>query len=308
VFRRKLDEDDLRLLNPHEHVIAVLNSLSVTETNRLRQGDLPLSSLSASAQRRLRHSIAMLGDGLGDSMLAEHPDRIGMRLVLDPIAVFSSRTGEGEVKLQLLDERSKVPLPESGPGEPAPLGRPTDGEVDFGEGGILSLREICAKAERVLQKTIWYDGRLAPTRYFISGTYTEQRLLEVIAAVTEPFPLTPVPEGHNRTEFAAERQRLVAIAFGPYSDEKVGVSDLTIGDLIAGKSTSVKGLYGSDVPQKLKAFMAQYRLQPEDRVEVTGELYLAVAAPGMATLFGPSVDGLGNPVPYSLPHFIKIGF
>jgi hypothetical protein len=241
-------------------------------------------------------------------MLAEYPDRIGMRLVLDPIAVFSSRTGDGNVTLQFLDEKTKVPVPESGGGEPAPLGRPVDGEVDFGDGEITTLREICARAERVLQKSFWIDGRLAPSRYFISGTFTEKRLLDVIAAVTEPFPVTPVPEGHNRTEFAAERQRLIAIAFGPYSDDKVGVAELTIGDLIAGKSTTVKELFGTNVPQRLKAFMAQYRIQPDDRAEISGELYLAVAAPGMATLFGASVDGLGNPVPYSLPHFIKIGF
>ena len=309
VFRRKPDEDDLRLAPPHAHVAAALQTLSALELTRLAKEGLALSSLPSLAQRRLRHALASVGGGIGDSMLAHYPDQVGMRLTLEPVAYVASRTGEGQVRLELLEERPKTQFPEKPDTTvPAPLGRPEDGAVDFGNGEILSLHDVIAKAERALGVRMWFDGRLAQTKLFLSGAFTEKRLLAVLASVTEPFPVTVQQPGFGQSDLTSERTKLIAQAFGERGAEAVGVAGLTFGDLSLGKATTFKALFGTRPPQRVQAFMAQYRIQPDDSITVNGDLSLNLAAPGMATLTAKETDSIGRPIPYSLPHYIRFGF
>jgi hypothetical protein len=213
------------------------------------------------------------------------------------------------VRLELLEERPKTPIPEKPTSTaPAPLGRQDDGAVDFGDGEILTLHDVITKAERALGVRMWFDGRLSQTRLFLSGTFTEKRLLAVLTCVTEPFPVTVQPQGFGQNDLTAERTKLVALAFGERGAEDVGVAGLTFGDLSLGKGTTFKALFGTRPPQRVQAFMAQYRIQPDDAVTVSGELSLNLAAPGMATLTAKETDSIGRPIPYSLPHYIRFGF
>jgi hypothetical protein len=309
VFRRRLEPDDLRAETPLGHVAGVLTSLSAQDLSKLVRGDMHFSVLNYTQQRRLRHAIASSGKGLGDSMLAEYPDQIGMRLVLEPFAVCASRTGEGQVRLSLLVEPVVVPMPEKPAfAAPAPLGGPTDGPLDFGNGVVLTLAELATRAETAFGKVFVYDGRLANMRLFFSGRYTEKRLLDVVAVVTEPQPLNRIPENARKTDFSAERQTLLSLAFEPLGDDPIGVADLTMNDLVTGKASSFRELFGSKPPQRVQVFMAQYRLQPTDHVQIVGDLYLAVAAPGLATLYANEPDAIGRPIPYNIPHYIKFAF
>ena len=310
VFRRRVDRNDLRLSSPHEHAMAFLQSLGATDTSLLRRGLLQFSSLPFSTERRLRFALSRLGDGLGDSMLANYPGRIGMRLVLEPTAVGLSRSGDGNVRLALDPDRSRVPVGErlQSALEPPPLGRPSDGELEFGDGRIETLAQIAKEAEATFGRPIWFDGRLSETLYFMSGTYTEQRLLAVLTAVTETYSVQPAPEGFGENDFTEERAEVLDLAFGPYRDDPIGVADLTYEDLIAGKQTSFFDLFGNTPPRHVLTFMNRYRIQPTDQVTVEGELFLAFAAPGIAALETGERDALGRPLTYSVAHYLRLGF
>jgi hypothetical protein len=285
-----------------------LKSLGVTETSRLSQGRLEFSSLPSSLQARLRFAIATLGSGLGDSMLAQYPDRIGMRLVFEPVATVKARTNDGTVTLMLLPEKTPVPVPPDVQGrDPDPIGRPQDGTLDFQDGSILSLQEIMDRAEITFGKAFSYDRRIAQTRYFVCGTFTEPRFLKVIEAVTAPMPIEPV-YAYVPVDFSEDKQRLITLAFAPLAEQKIGVGELTYNDLIHGKITTFQFLYGPRPPRPVQVFMAQYRIEMSDEVQIVGDLYLAIAAPGLASLDSGERDALGRPVPYSVPHFLKIGF
>lgn len=310
VYRRRMDRNDIRLSSPHRHAMSFLQSLGATDTSLLRRGLLKFSSLPFATERRLRYAIAKLGDGLGDSMLANYPERIGMRLVLEPTAVGLSRTGDGNVRLALSPEAVRVPVGElvRGAAEPDPIGRPADGELDFGDGRIGTLEQIAQEAELAFGRPLLYDGRLADSLYFLSGTYTEDRLLAVLAAVTETFSLRPSTAVFGGEDFSAERLEILELAFGPYRDELIGVAGLTYGDLMAGKETTIVELFGGRPPRQVQLFMNQYRIQPTDALSVEGELFLAFAAPGLAGLDTGERDGLGRPVLYNVPHYLRLGF
>ena len=310
VFRRRVDRNDLRLSSPHEHAMAFLQSLGATDTSRLRRGLLEFSSLPFSTKRRLSFALASLGNGLGDSMLANYPDRIGMRLMLEPAAVALSRSGDGDVRLALATARAAIPLrarPRNAV-EQDPLGGPADGELEFGNGRVATLAQIAQEAELAFGRPLWFDGRLSETLYFLSGTYTENRLLAVLAAVTETYSVQPAPEGFGDENFTKERIEILELAFGPYRDDPIGVADLTYEDLIVGKQTSLFELFGDKPPRHVLTFMNRYRIQPTDGVMVEGELFLAFAAPGIATLETGETDALGRAVTYNVPHYLRLGF
>ncbi len=310
VFRRQVDRNDLRLSAPHEHAIAFLKSLSATDTSLLREGQLEFSYLPYATRRRLSYALARLGSGLGDSMLANYPDRIGMRLVLEPTAIGLSRSGDGSVRLALDTEKAHVPLRDrpTDEVEQAPLGRPMDGELEFGDGRVATLEQIAQEAEAAFGRPIWFDGRLSDTLYFMSGTYTENRLLAVLSAVTETFSVQPAPEGLTGLDFSKARSDILESAFGPYRDEPIGVADLTTGDMMDGKLTTFFELFGNRPPRHVLTFMNRYRIQPTDSVTVEGELFLAFAAPGLASLDSGLRDGTGRVLTYNVPHYLRLGF
>ena len=308
VFGRRMVTDDLRRFSAHEHAMGFLKSLGVTETSRLSQGTLEFSSLPSSLQARLRYAIATLGSGLGDSMLAQYPDRIGMRLVFEPVATVKAQTNDGIVTLMLLPERTPVPVPLATQiRDLDPLGRPMDGALDFEDGSILNLQEIMDRAEITFGKAFSYDRRLSQTRYFVSGAFTESRLLKVIEAVTAPMPVEPLYP-FVAADFADDKLNLVTMAFAPLAEQKIGVGDLTYNDLIHGKVTTFQFIFGPRPPRPVQVFMARYRIEMTDEVQVSGDLYLAISAPGLASLDSGERDAIGRPVPYSVPHFLKIGF
>lgn len=308
VLRRKPEVDDVRFHTPHQHVMAFLTSLGATDTMKLCDAKLDISSVPPTLQRRLKYALSMLGNGLGDSILANYPERIGMRLVYEPLATADSRTGDGPVTLNLTGQSPDVPYPDAQPAPVRQLGRLQDGEVDFQDGGVYTLSEIVERAQRTFGHPLLYDQRLAGSQVFISGTYTEERLRRALDAVLEPFPVTPNPQGFTPESFEAEKRQVINLAFGLMGNEKIGLSDLTYNNLITGKVTSFKEIYGTKPPRHVQRFMSDYRIQPDDSVTVTGELFLAFSAPGLATLPTEVRDALGNPVPYSVPHFIKVGF
>ena len=309
VLRRKMEEGDPRLQTPHQHAIDFLTSLGSIDMAKLRDGKLEFANLPPAMQRKLRYSIACFGNGLGDSLLANYPDRIGMRLLLDPVARASSRTGDGFVTLSLLAEKPDVPLPDAVRTTPAsPLGRPEDGQIDFEDGAVFTFAEVVQRLERTFGKRYWYDERLAGSHVFVSGSFTEDRLRKVLDLVSEPSPITVMPDGFRSPNFDLERRQIINAAFGSLGNEHIGIGDLTYNSLIVGLSTSFKEIYGSRLPRHVQRFMSDYRIQPEDEVSVSGELYLAFAAPGLAILDSGTLDTLGNPIPYSLPHYIKLGF
>ena len=309
VFRRRLDDQDLRLLSPTQHALAVIKALGVTEIEKLRQGNLNMSSLPASLQARLRFAIERSGAGVGDSMLAQYPDRVGMRLLFEPVATVASRSGDGAVSISLAPDRPDVPLPEATSQQALdPIGKPTDGQLDFRGGEVLTLQEIVDQAALRFGKTFLYDARLASSRYFLCGTFTEERLLAVLEAATSPSPVLRALDAQDAAQTAQEREAIVTRAFAPQGEQEVGVSGLTYNDLIHGKATSFKELFGNRAPLEVRSFMFKYHIQPEDAVQVSGDLYLAIAAPGLATLDSGQRDPTGRPIPYSVPHYIRLEF
>lgn len=310
VFRRRLDFDDQRLHTPHEHAMSFLTSLEESDLNMLIAGSLNLSLVPRSSRRNVRYAVASLGNGLGDSLLAHYPGRVGMRLVLEPTAVALSRTGDGDVSLNLVMGSGTVQVPDAthADREPPPLGGPSDGALDFGEGAIWTLEEIVRQARVTFGQQIWIDGRLARSLYFVCGKFTLDRLVRVIGSVTDTIEPRTVPNGFGTASISEAVSEFRTLAFGSRLDEKIGAGDLTYGDVFGGLETSFEAIYGSRPPRHVQTFMSQYRIQPTDAVVVRGVMSLVFAAPGLASLPTDVKDNTGRTINTFVPHYLNLSF
>ncbi|HXH60657.1 MAG TPA: hypothetical protein VNI20_04800, partial [Fimbriimonadaceae bacterium] len=207
--------------------------------------------------------------------------------------------------------RAKVPSPkDQGTIEMQPLSGPTDGDLDFDTGQVLTLDQIVAQAEDAFGHKIQYDERMGSSRYFMSGKFTEPRLLAVISTVTEPLSVRQVQKQAepDPAKMKADRDRILGFVYSPYRADRIGVAGLTVGDLIDGKDTTFGDLFGKKPPQAVSAFMYQYRIGADDKVRIEGDLYLAFAADGMAFLDSGQRDLNSNPIQYNAPLYVKFKF
>ena len=78
--------------------------------------------------------------------------------------------------------------------------------------------------------------------------------------------------------------------------------------MMDGKLTTFFELFGNRPPRHVLTFMNRYRIQPTDSVTVEGELFLAFAAPGLASLDSGQRDGAGRVLTYNVPHYLRLGF
>jgi len=308
VFKRSLTYDDARLKSPQSHVLSYLTSLSTEDLVALHEESQRLSLAPRTGRQSLRFAVASLGEGLGDSLLAHFPGRVGMRLLLEPTAYVVSRTGDGEVNVNLVEETGTITVPESrfAESEPSPLGGPLSGDLDFGEGSIMTLGEIAQIARATFGKQIWIDGRLDETTYFISGRYTLERMLSVLEAVSEPLRPQIVPESPTSTSALNGLNEIKSKAFSKSLKNKIGAGDLTYSDVLGGVDTTFEDIYGDKVPRHVRSFMSQYRIQPTDAVRVKGVVSMAFAAPGIASIPSDMIDGRGQPIMVAKSHFLKV--
>ena len=307
VYRRLVESGDLRESPALRHIHQFLRPLGVLDLNSLREGGLTFASLNSTQQRALRYVIASSGDGVGDSMLANYPNRIGMRLVLKSKLSAESKTAHGIALLELPNENARVPLPKSSDSDVVidPLGGPEDGDLDFGGGELLTLGAMVEKANLTFGQNLTFDRRLVESVYFISGRFTPRRFFLALAAVTVPASITIVgPDDANGRNFGMEP--LKQLVFGPYRSDKIGLAGLTIGDALESRSMTFLSAFGDRPPQNVQAFMYEHRLEPSDVFKVSADLVLSIAAPGMATLYSTQRDALGSAIPYNVPHLINI--
>ncbi len=305
VFKRKIESGELRELSSLQQAHKFLRPLGVLDLNDLRLGTLAFSSLSTDQQRALRFVIASSGDGVGDSMLANYPHQIGVRLVLETKLLAKSRTADNRAMLDILSE--DVPIPKDAPASLVlePLGGPEDGELDFGTGELLTLDKISERAKIAFGQEVTYDHRFAGSVYFVSGKFTQRRFVRTLVAVTEPTAVA-LFDPKDDSKRVLDVQSLKLLVFGPYRSQKVGLGDITVEDALESKSRTFAEAFGKRPPQRVQAFLYKHRLEPTDEFSVSADLALYFAAPGMATLYSAERDALGRPVPYNTPHLVKI--
>lgn len=303
VFRRRAETGDLISKSARRHTLDLLRPMGVLDLDAMRRGTFALTSLSGEQQRSVRHVVSSLGDGVGDSMVAQYHDRIRMRLVLETTLTAQGRTSQGTAVLELPIEgqttqgTDPVRTVESYP----PLIAPTEGGLDFGTGTIMTLRDIALRARATLDVSMEYDGRLGNSLYFVSGRFTARRLVSAFSTVldTADVRIVEPADSEGITTFA---NSLKEIVFGPYRSDQLGFAGLKVGDALDAKKRTFLAAFGEQPPQRIRAFMYEHRLEPTDEFVLSAGLALHFSAPGMATL----VTGDSPPFSYSVPHFVKI--
>ncbi|MCH7946044.1 MAG: hypothetical protein IIC73_08550 [Armatimonadetes bacterium] len=85
---------------------------------------------------------------------------------------------------------------------------PTGGELDFGEGSIVSVREVLSRSSRVFSEHYRVDPRLFDDLLFVSGKYTKERFEGCMKRVMflEPFrSVSESPELNELMDRLADR-------------------------------------------------------------------------------------------------------
>lgn len=307
IFKRRIESGDLRAETPIQHVNNFLKPLGVIDLNALRLGSLTFASLNPNQQSSLRFVIANANDGVGDSMLARYPSQIGMRLVFDSKISTISKSNDGNATFEIPNENSIVPIPKQLNIETVvePLGSPSDGTLDFGSGEILTLSDIIQRAQLAFGTDFSFDKRLATSVYFICGKYTPRRFITTLTAVTETTTFSS-QKSDDVVQSTFNAQTLKQLVFGPYRSDKIGFANLTIGDVLDGKTRTFLEAFGNRPPQRIQAFMYEHRLEPADSFELASTISLCFATPGTAKIYSSQGASQTSFVPYNLPHLIKI--
>ncbi|MEX2244414.1 MAG: hypothetical protein WD716_11280 [Fimbriimonadaceae bacterium] len=77
---------------------------------------------------------------------------------------------------------------------------PSDGELDFGDGTILTMSEILERASKAFAVSYFIDSRLDRSKYFFSGNFTRERFettmrhLSYVIPMTEGVPFKDAPD------------------------------------------------------------------------------------------------------------------
>lgn len=105
------------------------------------------------------------------------------------IAYIDPKTGhQFFVNLQL-DSDSQKPTFEISVPRIESLEKPDTGSLDFGDGMILSARQLLEKAATVFKKRSVIDGRITQSNYFVSGHLTQQAFEKAMQTMLTVAPV-----------------------------------------------------------------------------------------------------------------------
>lgn len=175
-----------------------LNSLSGDEWREMIEGTFTSGTIPDEQRDAI---LATFRGGQGfQSALAGNPLSSTVEAVFIPVMTVQLRDGRTvKQALWVLGEgRPARPSPAKSTTEAffRPLPHRSEGDLDFGEGKLLTLREVLDEARRVFSSFYTYDGRLAGTTYFFSGKFDKETFDRCITRLTDLKP----SQGQRRSE------------------------------------------------------------------------------------------------------------
>lgn len=259
-----------------------LESLSGSQIKSLLSGELLASDLPKDIVSQLLLETTGITLGAKFRLLEDQPNvRLGM--VADSELTVKDRDGRiVKTVIQRPNPPRKFGKPELKPVEVVPLDAPVGGDLDFGEGRLLTLVELLVKAKETFGADYYYDQRLAETQFFLSGTFGKEQFDRVLAMHTDIPPVQPMSEQYDRvvTQLwdALESRFLDGLA------ESQGVESAE--SQFQGRTISMKEV-ASDFPEAYARFKAQ-GLSDSDQVTVRLRFRI-FADPGTSTIIGGGV-------------------
>ncbi|MCH8977764.1 MAG: hypothetical protein IH945_00780 [Armatimonadetes bacterium] len=218
-----------------------LSGLSDSQLDTLLQGKLQskdldpaswfdlvvnMSGKTANAPQRLLAGLNSTKVGLAKDVYFE---------VMDPTSGRSmSRTVQREPEFG-------DPLEESAEVDWTPLKPAPAGDLDFGKGDLLTLKEVIGRASKQFGDLYYYDARLANTLFFVSGSYSSELFNRVLARHTALPKAQPLSQNY---EVVVEQlnDMLRSRLFSSVAAEDEGVADG--GRLLQGVQVPLSAIQG----------------------------------------------------------------
>jgi hypothetical protein len=283
VFVRKQPTGKEETSNSILEVLNVLGSLEPDQLRKLCTDGLDISELQQDQRASLLLALPIDPADCNRAIKGE-PFKIALDLYASyefqsPISgntehgTLSSNRFGGWMARHASGITAARPESEAGSRFPALSPPATDGDLDFGEGSIMTLREANERASKQFDTHYFIDGRLAASKYFFSGKFTESRYEDTVNALSEVIPLTSTrPPGQLASHRDSVRALKTALEENrtPYSND--------------GRfATNNRSLNASELALASGTFAAQMRslnLSGQDfRVSLVPELSLSVFMP-----------------------------
>jgi len=205
VFTRSDENDPTDYRYFDEHILDWLQSLSPQDRTALTQGKLPLSRVDPVTRESIVSWAINLNPGMAATFL-ERGDEAGLGMAFNPTIEWQDlKTGEHRwwtIELSrpsvTLAGGSSGAAPAAFPSEaPRALDRPAPGQLDFGPGQVLELKDILKRAEAVYGIRYNSDLRLAHATFFVNGRFSRATLADVLKAATAVLPAAESTSHHG---------------------------------------------------------------------------------------------------------------
>ena len=290
VLYRWIGPEDLRARSDHALALSWLQGLSDVERKALLSSSgLSFDQVLGQGRTVLTHVIRKLSGGIGDRMLADHPSEVRIAVGFTPFILFNDPETGRPVRLSILQRYPRLdPLPEhtsvsdNERSAIEPISRPRDGQLDFGDGEVLTLAELFKKGLEEWNLRFWYDGRLADTVYFVSGRFDKKRFMDCIELATRT-----VETKEGRDEFQALSDSVVNDLIRAFFDDPSANAEgtqLSVGDFSSGRMATLSEILGPNADPSVLSAIERYGLSMDQRFELMPGLVLAFKAPGMSRI------------------------
>lgn len=296
VLYRSLDPGDKRSLSSHALALSWLQNISLSDRESLTSSSgLLYSNIDASEKDVLRHIIRRLSGGTGDIMLDEHEKDLRLAASFSPYIEFTNPENGELVKIPVVRQYPELDLLENGSTKSSPtdrvirpIARPTDGDLDFGQGEIRTLAELFKLGSDKWGLTFWYDGRLSDTSYFLSGSFTKNRFMECIEITTRT-----VETKEANDPFLSLSNDVMMDLIDEFFEDRSQVVDgtqMTISDFTSGINSTLFDVFGPNPGSLVASMLERYGISGDHRVRLKPGIVLSFLAPGR-TRIEDSTDG-----------------
>jgi hypothetical protein len=216
--------------------------------------------------------------------MAESPTSIRLGMIADyEITVSDSTSGRSEKRM--VQRPMKDPVKKTDReirDDWSPLGKPKGGALDFGDGELLGLDVLLARASKTFGKSYYFDARLTDTQFFVSGSYDEETFNRIVALHTALPPVQP---------FTEQFDTMVRQLWDLLSSKAVGMLEETQGvdgaeRKAKGEATSLKEI-ASQFPEAYGVFKSN-GFKDQDLATIRLRMRI-VADPGTKTVVGEGV-------------------
>jgi hypothetical protein len=306
--------------------VAWATSLGPAEQQRLIRGEMKLSETDPKTQDHLLGLMAWEPDN-SFAVLDQGGDA-GVRLALEAAVEFTDPKTGARVRQTIGGQSFPVKAAlKTAVAKPlvTPVGRPQPGALDFGEGEVLTLRELAERGQDAFAVRYLVDRRVAKNHYFVNGRMDRQAFEAALERVTAVPPVRPsltrplasedlakeLFAGAPATDTAIDVTRLRDRFAFANSQGQEGVNgrfgateQLPAADFLGGKTTTVAQL--SEGRPGLTTFFAQKGLSPQTPVTLIATPVLVIACEGMHPMSNGSTSVNGQSTPAWMPNMAII--